>query len=216
LGGTPEALKKAYDENANYQHASLPIEEQVIHQFHDHDAYLQHMGKDEYYHDFVQFYASELESLGLNETLDRYLFADTEIAHDLFGRLYAGLLHPLIHLGFGLEFDQPAIVAEALAEAAVHENWVSPLLIAAEEASKAYSGPEKTLIEIMEEIKKDESIHATVEWDDDSKTRDGIMKRGMHSVPKIIGQWTVREDQLKEKTAEMISTVCKFLIQSLK
>lgn len=32
---------------------------------------------------------------------------------------FTGFLHPLIHLGFGVEFDQPAIVAEALAQAAV-------------------------------------------------------------------------------------------------
>lgn len=28
----------------------------------------------------------------------------------------------IIHLGFGLEFNQPAIIAEALAETCVHDN----------------------------------------------------------------------------------------------
>ena len=27
-----------------------------------------------------------------------------------------GFLHPIIHLGFGIEFNQPAIIAEALAQ----------------------------------------------------------------------------------------------------
>ena len=37
---------------------------------------------------------------------------------------WIGFLHPIIHLGFGVEFKQPAIIAEALAEAAVHDNWI--------------------------------------------------------------------------------------------
>lgn len=35
---------------------------------------------------------------------------------------FTGFLHPIIHLGFGVEFQQPAIIAEALAQAAVHTN----------------------------------------------------------------------------------------------
>ena len=30
----------------------------------------------------------------------------------------------MIHLGFGIEFNQPAIIAEALAQAAVHDNEI--------------------------------------------------------------------------------------------
>lgn len=43
-------------------------------------------------------------------------------------RLHAGFLHPMIHLGFGVEFQQPAIIAEALAQAAVHDNWIGYVL----------------------------------------------------------------------------------------
>lgn len=35
-----------------------------------------------------------------------------------------GLLHPIIHLGFGIEFNQPALVAEGLAQACLHANWL--------------------------------------------------------------------------------------------
>lgn len=43
----------------------------------------------------------------------------------------------MIHLGYGLEFRQPAIVAEASAQAAVHEGWPTDFFIAAEKAAEA-------------------------------------------------------------------------------
>ena len=209
LGATPDALTLAYDRNANYQRPAVAVEREIIQEMHNPETYLKCMGSEKYYSDFLSFYASELEKKGLQSTLDTYLFDKSDLANQLFGRLFAGLLHPLIHLGFGLEFEQPAIVAEALAQAAVHENWISPLFIAAEEAAKEYNGPEKTLLEIMDQMKADTSIQQVVQWEDDNKTRDGIMKRGLEKSAKIIGQWKVREDQLEEKTAEMISTVRK-------
>jgi Questin oxidase-like len=211
LGATPDAITKAYQGNANYQRSSVPLEKEIVQKMHDPEIYASCMGDEKYYHDYLVFYTSELESKGLAKTLDAYLFGDTKQAFDLFGRLFAGLLHPLIHLGFGLEFDQPAIVAEALAQAAVHENWISPLFVAAEEEAKKYDGDGKTLDEVMEQLKGDDAVRAIVQWDDDNKTRDGVMKRGMEVVPKIVAQWQVKEDQLQEKTAEMISNVCEYL-----
>ena len=37
-------------------------------------------------------------------------------------QLGAGIMHPWIHLGFGIEFEIEDVVAEALAECAVHED----------------------------------------------------------------------------------------------
>lgn len=187
----------------------MPLEREVVQKMHDLETYVKCMGNEKYYNDFLSFYASELEAKGLQSTLDTYLFGNSNHAFSLFGRLFAGLLHPLIHLGFGLEFDQPAIVAEAMAQAAVHENWLSPVLVDAEEKAKAYDGPERNLMEIMQQLKADKDIKALVQWEDDNKVRDGIMKRGQEKVTKVIGQWKVKEDELEEKTAEMISNVCK-------
>jgi Questin oxidase-like len=209
LGATPEVLTRAYNRNANYQRSSAPLEREIVQKMHDADTYFKCLDNQEYYTDFLTFYASELEKKGLQSTLDTYLFGDTDNAFSLFGRLFAGLLHPLIHLGFGIEFDQPAIVAEALAQAAVHENWISPVFIAAEQAAKGYDGPEKTLMEIEEELKANKDLEGVVRWEDDNKVRDGVMLRGTEKVAKVIGQWKVREDQLEEKTAEMISNACK-------
>jgi hypothetical protein len=36
----------------------------------------------------------------------------------MLARLYEGAYHPIIHLGLGIEFQQPGIIAEALAQLA--------------------------------------------------------------------------------------------------
>lgn len=43
----------------------------------------------------------------------------------------------MIHLGYGVEFDQPLAVAEALASASIHDTFMADICIPAElEAAK--------------------------------------------------------------------------------
>lgn len=74
-----------------------------------------------------------------------------------------GFLHPLIHLGFGLEFKQPVIVAEALAETAVHDRWLAPFFIGAEKSAKE-SKTSKTLSQLVEDVDSDEKLKASAKW----------------------------------------------------
>jgi hypothetical protein len=168
------------------------------------------LGKEEHYREFLLFFQSEMEKNGWQRVVNTYLFANTSTSNDLFGRLFAGLLHPIIHLGFGLEFEQPAIIAEALSQAAVHENWVSPILWKCEEAVKRRVGPRKPLLQILDEIREDKVIREAVRWEDDNKLRDGLMVRVADHVVNTVSQWSVKEGELESKTLEMLSSVCKF------
>lgn len=72
-------------------------------------------------------------------------------------------MHPIIHLGFGLEFNQPVIVAEALAEAAVHENWQKPFFLGAEKAAKETKSS-KTLPQLLDEVYADKKLSTAAEY----------------------------------------------------
>lgn len=113
-----------------------------------------------------------------------------------------GFLHPLIHLGFGVEFKQPAIIAEALAQAAVHDAWIAPYLFKAEKAASGKPSS-KSMVSLLDEIRTDEKLSTAAHWDDGNKIRDGILKRAPDEMIKYASQWTVDPDQLEEKTAEM-------------
>ncbi len=114
-----------------------------------------------------------------------------------------GFLHPIIHLGFGVEFKQPAIIAEGLAQAAVHDNWIGPLLLAAEKASSADKS--KSMVEILDEIRADKKLSTAAHWDDADKIRDGLITRAPDEMIEYASQRTVRSDELEAKTAEMIN-----------
>lgn len=117
----------------------------------------------------------------------------------------AGFLHPIIHLGFGIEFQQPAIVAEALAQAAVHDNWMGPLLLDAEEAAKKNSvKTSRALVDLLDDIRADETLRNAPKWEDGNKLRDGIVKRAPEAMMKYASQYVVNpDDDLEYKVAEM-------------
>jgi hypothetical protein len=123
-----------------------------------------------------------------------------------------GFLHPLIHLGFGIEFNQPAIIAEALAQACIHENWTgTKYLLVAERAAKSQATPSnKTIPELLDEIRADKKLSTAADWDDPNKIRDGILVRAPDEMIKYATQWTVSPENLEQKTVEMINSSIYF------
>lgn len=91
---------------------------------HDREKFREYLENEKNYHAFLVFFEDEIELKGYQAVINEYCLKGDERADDMLGRLYAGFLHPMIHLGFGIEFQQPAIIAEALAQAAVHDNWI--------------------------------------------------------------------------------------------
>lgn len=191
------------------------------------EHFQEYLGKEKYYHDFLIFWQNEFEKKGWENVLNEYVFAGGEKADNLLTRFYAGMsypslpcltyaisdnslgfLHPLIHLGFGIEFKQPAIIAEALAQACVHQNWISPYLLKTDAASTSTST--KTLPQLIDEIRADKKLSMAAHWEDGNKIRDGILVRAPDEMISYAKQWTVSEDQLEEKTAEMITTAIYF------
>ena len=119
-----------------------------------------------------------------------------------------GLLHPIIHLGFGIEFRQPAIIAEALAEASIHDNWIGSYLLKTEAAS---TGPtSQTLPELMDEIRNNKKLVESPHWEDGNKIRDGVLKRAPEEMINIAKQWTIAPKELEKKTMEMANNAVYF------
>lgn len=122
-----------------------------------------------------------------------------------------GFLHPIIHLGFGIEFQQPAIIAEALAQGAIHDTWTRDFVLEAERRQQPATSPDqKSLAELLEAIRDDEKLLNAPHWDDANKIRDGILKRAPDEMMKYTSQWTVTEDNLTEKSAEMTNIAIYF------
>ncbi|KAL1601980.1 hypothetical protein SLS59_005146 [Nothophoma quercina] len=213
LGATPKEIQQGYDTNVDYQRPPEPLKESIVKDMHDPKRFNTYLGKEQYYHDFLVFFQKEIEAKGWQDVLKEYVFAQDERADDLLARQYAGFLHPIIHTGFGIEFQQPAIVAEGLAQACVHDKWMKTLFFGVEEAAEKNRGKSdrKTIVQLLEEVKQDKELSNAAHWEDGNKIRDGVVKRALDKMVAVASQYTIREDDdLEEKTAEMINAAVYF------
>jgi hypothetical protein len=226
LGAPADVIEKRYRENASYQRPKMLSEDRPLEDLTKPEQFKKYLDNGKYYQDFLVFWQTEIEKKGWENVLNEYLFAEDEQSDGLLGRMYAGrlpsptseqclyvsgFLHPIIHLGFGIEFNQPAIIAEALAQACVHDTWTGDYLLLAEKTAKSgSSSSSKTLSELLDEIRANEKLSTAAEWGDPNKIRDGILQRAPDEMLKYATQWTVSESNLDQKTAEMINNAVYF------
>jgi len=109
-----------------------------------------------------------------------------------------------------VEFKQPAIIVEALAQAATHDNWLAPFLLKAEELANT-SSTSKSLVELLHEARQNEKLRSSPHWDDGNKVRDGVLVRAPDEMLELARQWTVKPEELEQKTAEMIGATIYFM-----
>jgi hypothetical protein len=117
-----------------------------------------------------------------------------------------GFLHPLIQLMYGVEWQQPVIVAMALAQACVHKNDLKEFLFAAEEQAKSAKMPMPRIVSLLEAVAKDEKLRNSTHPDDANKIRDGVLIRAWDEAVKYSGEVKVKPEELDERTAEMYNT----------
>ena len=145
------------------------------------------MGDIECYSAYLTFFKGEIDQKSWQDVLNEYVFKEDEQADDMLVRMLGGVLHPIIHLGFGVEFEQPAIVAEALAQAAVHDRYEAAHLLESEEEARKHSaqcGCDRPFVELLDDI---------------------FANRGSGGKTKYAPQVHVTAETLEKKTAEMIN-----------
>lgn len=123
-----------------------------------------------------------------------------------------GFLHPLIHIGFGIEFRQPAIIAEALAQGAVHAARDANFLLSVERAATGSNS--KTLTELIHEIRADKEIAAAQKYEDAQEM--GVVDRAPDAILKYVKLWSVGPGELEKKTAEMIDAAMYYTMSAQK
>lgn len=195
LNATPAELKQGWDDNVSYQRPPVPLKPSIVEEMKsDPKRFRKYLGSEKYYHDFLVFFKEEMDAKGWQTVLNDYIFKGDDQADDMLVRMFGGILHPIIHLGFGVEFEQPAIIAEALAQAAVHDNWEAAHLLESEKAAKksgSNHGSDVTIVQLIEEIYAD-------------------AKRGGGKNAKYASRVHVTEENLEFKTAEMINAAAYF------
>ena len=156
----------------------------------------------------MEFFRGEIDKKGHEQVINEYCLKGDERADDMLVRLHAGFLHPMIHLGFGVEFKQPAIVAEALAQAAVHDSWIGPFMLGAEKAATSNGSKGEPMVKLLDEVRANKKLSSAAEWNDSNKIRDGILVRAPDEMMAIAAKWKVMPGGIIEQTAEMTNVGC--------
>ncbi|KAK3308158.1 uncharacterized protein B0T15DRAFT_490753 [Chaetomium strumarium] len=235
-GAGPSHLAQAYHNNASYQRPALPPHTSQpgappldFRPFPA--AAAPYFGREEYYPDFLRFFQDEIRNLGSwQAVVGRYVLGiggrdgDEQKAEGggeeepMLTRLFAGFLHPLIQLMYGVEWNQEAVVAEGLAQAAVHSGDIGAYLLGAEKRAAARESLDSTtttttigeggvrVADLLEEVKKHGKLAVAARMEDANKIRDGVLARAGEEMIELAARVRVRPDEVEERTAEMFNT----------
>ncbi|KAK7706544.1 hypothetical protein SLS63_013932 [Diaporthe eres] len=207
-GADAEAIQHGFDGNTGYQLPAKPTHNHVVEDLQTWSHAAKYLGKGQYYPDFLAFFQREIERKGWEAVVTEYLFSGSEGAEDLFVRLYAGVLHPLIQLMYAVEWKQPAIVAEALAQTCVHHDNLRRELFAAEKmANEKYgrtSGSRMpSIASLLSEVRDQPKLGKELKYEDGYSLRDTVFRRAGDEMLEILSKVKVRPDEVEERTAEM-------------
>ncbi|KAI9758427.1 MAG: hypothetical protein M4579_003056 [Chaenotheca gracillima] len=216
LGASPSIIEEQYDRNKSYQrpvtlNQEKPPERQIVHDMHDEAKFDAHLAQDAHYYDYLVFFQQEIEAKGWEAVLNDYVFKGDQRADDMLARMLDGLLHPIIHLGFGVEFKQPAIIAEALAQAAMHTTKYAPYLVSTEKAAAAETSSTRTsIVSMLDEIRSNDKVATAAHWSDPNKLMGGVWARAADDMQAIAQKFKVTPSELEVRTAEAINAAAYF------
>ncbi|KAL2808094.1 hypothetical protein BJX63DRAFT_439669 [Aspergillus granulosus] len=214
LGATPSQIQDMWDYNEGYQG---PLDKRPSGEstsdlnLKDPAVFQKCLGDDDCYVDFLRFFEDEITEKGMQAVVKEYVFKGDERADDILVRLFTDLVHPIIHLGCGIEFQQPSLIAEALAGACVHENWPKSFLLQTDAYVSANKDhPSRSMLEVLESLRTDPEIAGGVkETDPFNKIPDGFLKRvSADQLAPHLGQFQVQPDpeDLQRKMEDMMYT----------
>ncbi|KAK7510315.1 hypothetical protein IWZ03DRAFT_363349 [Phyllosticta citriasiana] len=217
LSAPPSALTAAYKDNSTYQRPLQPAHANTFSALSPSSPsssfpYAQHLGDGDYYQDYVVYFASQVAAKGWPAVVRESLFAATPAAEDLLARLYAGIVHPLLHLGFGVEFALEGIVVEGLAQTAVHENWTARIFRDCDEASakkgfRQGGGKRKSFLQLVREVSADETVREAArgvgQYSDGREMWDTVGER----LADVAGEFVVwqTEEDVERRVAEVFN-----------
>ncbi|KAA8575255.1 hypothetical protein MFRU_002g02090 [Monilinia fructicola] len=206
MGGGHEELKRAYDDGYVIQRPLAPANAEIFKELGEEEKFKEHMYTLSEYTNFLAFFEQEIDAKGWKAILNKYCFERTTFADTMLSQLYEGLYHPILHLGFGVEFNQPSLIAEALAHAASHDpGQIQPFFLEAEELASSGSVKPKPLVELYAEIRANQKIREAAWLKDGPLRGKGVLSRAHNELVKIAAQFQVKPEDLERGTAEMMS-----------
>ncbi|KAF9877039.1 hypothetical protein CkaCkLH20_05305 [Colletotrichum karsti] len=209
LGASPGQLQRAFDVNAAYQRPCLPHNEDVIQAMSDKRKINTFLDAYQHYPSFLAFFQRQIDAKGPGAVLEEYLFANDHVSNELLVRWVAGLLHSVLHFGYAIETEQPAILAQALAQASIHEerdvDIIKLALLDAEATAASREPPlNRSLLDILDDIRQSvelEKAHVAPDFD---KVKP-VLYRKYDAYVKLLSEYTITPENLEDRILEAVN-----------
>ncbi|KAG0014616.1 hypothetical protein BGZ82_001711, partial [Podila clonocystis] len=196
LGASPARLRAIYESHAVEQRPIGSVQKTFTPA-----DWKSEIGNGEFYASYLEFFRQEVPRLGRVEAIIKYAF-DT----DVLGRTFSGAFHPLIHLGYGIDFGIDAIVSEGLSMLAVTSNMLAPFVVGpatmvekvTTKIVSQLSIPEntspKTVADILCAIQQDHDLDDVTSYPAPNKTID-VSKSNVAAlkIQKLLSGWNIEE-----------------------
>ncbi|KAG0306367.1 hypothetical protein BGZ99_001786, partial [Dissophora globulifera] len=208
LGASPERLRAIYNTHAVEQRPIGTVQKTFTHANWKSDV-----GKREFYASYLEFFRHEVPKLGRVEAIVKYAF-DT----DMISRTFSRAFHPLIHLGYGVDFGIDAIVAEGLAIMAVTSTMMAPFIVAptttvervttkiSNQLSASEPSSSNTIVDILNALREDRELDDVTSYSKSNKIMDVVRSKVAASkVQKFLSEWNIEEtsQDIDLKTKEL-------------
>ncbi|KAF3763009.1 hypothetical protein M406DRAFT_346955 [Cryphonectria parasitica EP155] len=214
LGADTSALELGFLSNVELgQRPPPPTDENVIAELATEEGFQKYLSDVKHYANYLVFFEREIDAKGFREVIQEYCFSRTKTAEAILARMFDGAFHPIIHWGLAVEFEQPSILAEALAQAATDASFDIHIFFANAEREAATNPTthDRPLVELFHEARANETIRNSAHWEDmQFKMKNGVLKRAEKEIAALAAQFRVTPATLERRTAEMISCCAYF------
>ena len=93
LGASPETIRRHQERNGQYQRTSMAIQSNIVEDLAMPRVFKRCLGREENYRNYERFFLKQINDLGYEAVLQKYLIGGDDIADDMLCRIYHGQPH---------------------------------------------------------------------------------------------------------------------------
>ncbi|CAK5283035.1 unnamed protein product [Mycena citricolor] len=197
MGASPKLLEEIYELEARDQR---PVGEPGPPL--DDVRWTSRLGDRSAYATYLVFFKEKIAKYGVTKTLEDYLMSPDANFNgaSMFGRLFGGALHPIIHIGFGVELGLDSLVAQGLAMCAgtegnfssvVADHWSTAMPKVPEVPTKGV-----TLFSILRQVYESPELTPTLPYVPNDAIGTGFYKISdspihTHALRNLYSKWSI-------------------------
>ncbi|KAG2153340.1 hypothetical protein DEU56DRAFT_480362 [Suillus clintonianus] len=143
MGGSGPVIEAFYKQDSEMQRPAFASPKLITEQ-----NFVEHLGDEHFYEAYTSFFDKVIEEKGAAATFEEFVFSekynfdprrDAASQPEMLSRFVDGVMHPLIHCGYGVEFGLKGMLSEGLAMTALQDaharKFLPPSLFVAQVAS---------------------------------------------------------------------------------